>query len=125
MTGKKSWDVKSGGTIIKSGKSDKRPFFDADIRAIFEKAIDKWGEQFQLNMVAEECCELAKASLKVNRKLNGYTMEQVIDEMVDVYIMLGQLEVILDRWNTFNVNRLIVTRFDEKMKRLEAMLNVK
>ena len=92
---------------------------------LYKKAIDKWGDDFQLKMVAEECAELIKAVLKMNRKLNGYTIEQVIDEIADVQIMLGQLEVILESYNKFNVRIIIEQKIEEKMKRLEGMLNVK
>jgi len=54
-------------------------------------------------------------------------MEQVIDEIADTYIMLEQLEIILEERNPvgFNVNVLIQQKMDEKLRRLEGMLNEK
>jgi len=92
---------------------------------IYRKAIGKWGVQTQLNMVAEECCELAKAVLKLNRKKNNSTTDDVIDEMADVYLMLGQLEVML-RYSFCipDVNDKINRAFDRKMIRLDNLIRV-
>jgi len=93
-----------------------------ELRELFQSAIDKWGQDFQLKMVAEECAELIKAVLKLDRKVNGYTIEQVIDEIADVYIMLGQLEVIIDGFDKFNTNAMIDDKFNEKIERLKQMI---
>ena len=100
-------------------------FTNKELMRHYKRAIDKWGEQFQLNMVAEECCELAKAVLKFNRKVYGSTLREVIDEMADVYIMLGQLEMLLMKhYRGNNLNSEINSTFDKKMRRLIGMLDL-
>lgn len=64
---------------------------------IYRKAVELWGVDFQLNMVAEECCELAKAVLKLRRKVNGSSLFEVISEIADIEIMLEQLPFILEK----------------------------
>ena len=33
---------------------------------VFKRAVEEWGFNMQLNMVAEECMELGKVALKLN-----------------------------------------------------------
>jgi NTP pyrophosphatase (non-canonical NTP hydrolase) len=100
---------------------EKSAFSHKQLNCIFKFAIHTWGKDAQLKMVAEECCELAKAALKFTRKTNGSTADEVIDEMADVYLMMGQLEVILNN-EGHNTNQLINKRFDEKVERVISML---
>jgi NTP pyrophosphatase (non-canonical NTP hydrolase) len=100
---------------------ERSKYTNQQLREIFKIALHKWGQQFQLNMVAEECCELAKAVLKYNRKQNGSNEIQVIDEIADVYIMLGQLEVMLSL-KIPTINTEINDTFDRKIERLMEMV---
>jgi NTP pyrophosphatase (non-canonical NTP hydrolase) len=61
---------------------------------ILRDAIAKWGIDLQLHCVEEELAELIVA-LKHFRRSKA-TREQVIEEMADVYIMLGQLSMIME-----------------------------
>ena len=57
-------------------------------------AIKKWGDQAQVMMVYEEMAELQKELCKNWRGRDN--IEQIADEVADVEIMLGQLELIYD-----------------------------
>lgn len=61
-----------------------------------EQVLERYGEEWALRQLAEECCELAQAALKVVRAENGETLvmseeatEHMIEEMADVEVMLG------------------------------------
>jgi NTP pyrophosphatase (non-canonical NTP hydrolase) len=56
---------------------------------LYEATLDKWGEAAQYDQAVEECAELI-ATLKHLRR--GRVDEAaVIDELADVYLMVGQL----------------------------------
>lgn len=82
-------------------------------RLLFETAVEIWGRNEQLDVVAEECSELAQAVLKLKRaerlqvkgapdmteeELAAWLQEcvdHVIDEAGDVLTMLGQLAILV------------------------------
>lgn len=57
---------------------------------IYEEALEKYGEDAQLEMVVEECAELIKAIQKHKRTGN---IEELCEEAADVRIMLNQLDM--------------------------------
>ena len=60
-----------------------------EYREIYQKTIDKWGEQAQLDQAVEECAELIAALRHFARgKADRGT---VVRELADVYLMVGQL----------------------------------
>jgi len=95
-----------------------------EIRNIFENAIKLWGEEAQLKMVAEECSELIKTVLKLSRKHNGSTIDEVIEEMADVYVMLGQLEIVLESIVGGSVNKKLEEMFLSKMEKLKSLIRL-
>jgi NTP pyrophosphatase (non-canonical NTP hydrolase) len=60
---------------------------------IYKAAINHWGEHTQLMMAMGECGELIA---ELNRLVtqNRSSKEQVVDEIADVEIMMGQLRYI-------------------------------
>ena len=56
---------------------------------IYRSTLEKWGEEAQYDQAIEECAELI-ASLK-HFKRDKIDAEQVILELADVTLMLGQL----------------------------------
>jgi NTP pyrophosphatase (non-canonical NTP hydrolase) len=56
---------------------------------LFEAAIEAWGDEAQYDQAVEECAELI-ATLKHYRR-GKVEKDAVIDELADVYLMLGQL----------------------------------
>jgi hypothetical protein len=73
---------------------------------LYKDAIEKWGEDLQLNLVIEESSELIKVVSKLirSRQLSKIDpknavyvdIDKVVDEIADVKIMLEQLELIFD-----------------------------
>lgn len=61
--------------------------------AVFAKAVERWGRDFQAMMLAEECGELVAAMSQFLRRRVG--AERVIEEVADVYIMLAQVPHLL------------------------------
>lgn len=61
---------------------------------LYSKALDKWGEQAQVQMMIEEMAELTKVLCKRQRKINGCSTQEVIREIADVEIMLEQMKIL-------------------------------
>ena len=82
------------------------------------QAIEKWGENAQVDMVIEECAELIQAIQKVKR--NGIedhqTWTNIVEETADVIIMTNQLRIILKS------DSAIEQMINKKMHRLEKRL---
>lgn len=90
---------------------------------IYEEALDKWGEDAQIQMVIEECSELIQALCKGYR--NGLKSEykSILEEMVDVEIMLAQLKILMQkRFRIDGVSGRLVGYKLEKIYRLKEML---
>ena len=79
-------------------------------KAIYEAALEKWGEQAQTMMAVEEMSELTKEICKMYRGKRD--MEALADEIADVTIMMEQMRLL------FDVNQLVQDRIDYKVKRL-------
>ena len=58
-------------------------------RDLYVKTIDKWGEKAQYEQAIEECAELIATLQHFARGKVG--RDVVIDELADVYLMVGQL----------------------------------
>ncbi len=56
---------------------------------IYRAALAKWGEEAQFDQAVEECAELI-AALK-HYKRDKVDRQQIIDELADVTLMVGQL----------------------------------
>ena len=89
---------------------------------LYKKALNYWGEDFQLNMVIEECLELCHIILKYKRGVA--THEDVIKEGVDVSIMLRQLEYMMSI-KDIRIPSLWLIEYDIKRNRLEKLLKRK
>lgn len=63
---------------------------------IFEAAMDKFGFDEQLRLLQEECAELIVAASHLHRDREG-AMKNFIEELVDVNIMCGELQLYLDK----------------------------
>ena len=58
-------------------------------RELYAKTINKWGEQAQYAQAVEECAELIATLQHFAR--GKVERDKVIDELADVYLMVGQL----------------------------------
>jgi NTP pyrophosphatase (non-canonical NTP hydrolase) len=85
---------------------------------ILKQAIDKWGHDSQINMIEEECLELALAIHKSKRKSSSFdeSIDNIIDEIADVSIIIQQAYLMfpMDKINE---------RIEYKMERLKNRLN--
>jgi NTP pyrophosphatase (non-canonical NTP hydrolase) len=81
--------------------------------SLYDLSWKIWGEQTQYGLLAEECCELAKAALKRCRKVNGSTEAQLMEEIVDVELVIESVkrhahlsQEIMAAIRTHKINRL-------------------
>ena len=65
---------------------------DEKIRTLYKKAIEVWTPQKQIGMLHEEMGELMVAINRLDRGRG--TPQQVLTELVDVEILLGQMRVL-------------------------------
>ena len=80
---------------------------------IYQKAIEKWGEKSQLEMLQEEATELALATRKFIRVPCDRTKFDLVGEIADVEIMIEQFKMMhpdiaeqLENKKRFKINRL-------------------
>ncbi len=62
-------------------------------RGIYAETISLWGEKAQYDQTIEECAELIAALQHFAR--GKISKEAVIDELADVFLMVGQLTYML------------------------------
>ena len=60
---------------------------------IYRAALAKWGEEAQFDQAVEECAELIAALKHFKRDKVG--QQQIVDELADVALMVGQLSFML------------------------------
>lgn len=95
-------------------------YLDANLerKNLLIQAIEKWGEQSQLDMCIEECSELIKAIIK-SRRASGKEwvgkVKEIQEEVADVEIMIEQMRLMLD---ANEINRIK----HAKMERLKNLL---
>jgi len=86
---------------------------DTDRWELYEKAIETWGEQAQIDVLGEECSEL---SAEMSRVMRGRTdEEELAEEIADVEIMIEQMRRMLDE-STIEKAKV------QKLKRLRSRL---
>ena len=61
---------------------------------IYADAVSKWGRDSQLSQCAEECAELIVAISHYRRRRKG-SLENLHEEVADVYIMVKQMMYML------------------------------
>ena len=93
----------------------------AEAAEIFKKAIARYGETWQVLKASEECSELAqalnkyviyKATNNIEGKKESELIDNIFEEMADVYITLEMLKVI------YNIeDREVNYWIDKKMQR--------
>lgn len=88
--------------------------------SVYERLIEKYGADKQLEMVIEECAELIQAIQKWKRAKPGHERNvvaaDVISEGVDVEIMITQLKLIFPNRNLWNaLKRAKLRRREQKL----------
>ena len=84
-----------------------------DYSELYQQTMKKWGEQAQYDQAAEECAELIAALMHYRRE--KVDEQQVIDELADVTLMVGQLT-----W-MFGADR-VEAAVKRKREKLEGLL---
>lgn len=87
-----------------------------ETEALYEKAVDIFGETTQAYVCVEEMSELTKEILK-NFNRGKDNKEEMLEEFVDVLITLRQLQIIMK----FD-NEKIKETMNKKLHRLEERL---
>lgn len=67
-----------------------------EFKLLASKALSKWGAGAQMRQTIEECAELIVELAKAPRNSNGTDTDRLIEEMVDVELMLGQMKVLFE-----------------------------
>lgn len=81
---------------------------------IYRATLDKWGTEAQYDQAIEECAELI-AALK-HFKRGKISKQDVIDELADVSLMVGQLSWMFGE-------EQVKLAVDSKLKKLDTLLN--
>ena len=85
-------------------------------KSVIENALDKWGSMSELVVTIEELSELQKEVTKQIR--NEGTMENLVEDMADVYIVMEYLKMIFATTDD-DINKEV----EKKLNRLENRLN--
>ena len=80
---------------------------------LYKKALEKWGENAQINMLYEECGELIAAVAQFSRGRTSH--HDVMTELADVSIMVEQLATLMS-YEDFEAEK------DRKLNRLKDRL---
>jgi len=86
---------------------------------ICKRTVAKWGVDAQLDQAVEEAAELIQAINKFKRYNSPWSL---IEEMVDVEIMVGQLKAIVREATGRSNNRMYNRIREEKLKKVEEKL---
>lgn len=86
-------------------------------KAVYEKAISKYGVNKQIWKFMEEVAELQEAVCKYLSGRIGFGFDNVAEEIADVTIMLEQLRLL------FDCNDLVNEYIDKKVERLQHNLS--
>lgn len=82
---------------------------------LYKEAIEKWGEEAQVNMLNEECGELIAAVAQFKRGRTSH--HDVMTELADVFIMVEQIASMMN-YDDFEkeLERKLIKLRDEKLK---------
>jgi hypothetical protein len=83
-------------------------------KAVYERALIKWGEANQSVVAIEELSECQKEICKQLRGIGD--TEHMAEEIADSIIMLEQLQMI------FGIGNLVSRYMDEKIQRLDGRI---
>lgn len=89
---------------------------------LYKKAVEKWGEDSQLDQLVEEMAELTVAINKYKRAKNSIAqkkdgvMENLFEEIADVKMCIEELEWMFGKENVDNI-------FDTKLQKFIGQLN--
>lgn len=92
---------------------------------MMKEIIDKVGESALLEQLAEECAELAKASLKLSRTMRkenptpvttNEAFENLVEEIADVRLLLRMIDFMYDGIDTADMEQYKLQRWKNRIK---------
>jgi len=89
-------------------------------KELYQKALEKWGIELQLNMMIEECAELIQAIIHLKRKASPSNLKKVIEEIADVEIMIGQMKEIFDKASIEGIVQIKLERLNKMIEKEES-----
>lgn len=84
------------------------------METIYRATLNRWGEEAQYDQAIEECAELIAALKHYKRGRIG--RQEVIDELADVSLMIGQLSWMFGHET---VDKTIAAKLEKLQKLLE------
>lgn len=85
------------------------------------------GWEYLYRQLAEECCELGKAALKMVRVANGETpdsanavAENYVEELADVWLMIAIARTDLSQEEKEQFDRIVEEKYSRLMERMGA-----
>lgn len=85
-------------------------------KTIYQRALNLWGYEAQLNMAVEELGELIVKLVKLRRLTNGSTEDDIASEIADVEIMMAQLRLMIGNELVEKAKRKKLERLEERVK---------
>ena len=87
-----------------------------DERDIYVRALNLWGNAAQIAIAIEELGELIVKLAKSDRRHNGSTTDEIVEEIADVEIMMSQLRILFgdDLVEAAKIKKL--ERLEERVK---------
>ena len=89
--------------------------FTEEQKNIMQNAVRKYGVDAQDDIAIEEMSELTKAIIKNRRYKTFATLESIYEELADVYIMLEQIMMSLDKDRVQNYINSKLKRLNERL----------
>jgi len=83
---------------------------------IYQEAIKKWGINFQLDVLVEECGELIHSVMKFRREKSLGNFIHFVEEIVDVEIMINQIKTMLSTSVYEEIKKEKINRLKELLK---------
>lgn len=89
--------------------------FTEEQKNIMQNAVRKYGVDAQDDIAIEEMSELTKAIIKNRRYKTFATLESIYEELADVYIMLEQIMMSLDKVRVQSYANSKLERLNERL----------
>ena len=93
--------------------------FTEEQKNIMQNAVRKYGVDAQDDIAIEEMSELTKAIIKNRRYKTFATLENLYEELADVYIMLEQIMMSLDKDRVQSYVNSKLERLNERLGEAE------
>ncbi len=94
--------------------------YTEDRRKVYRKAMEAWGFDAQARVCQEECAELITAISHLSRGREDAMME-VVEELADTYIMVGQMIEYLGSDIVEHVVNCKLGNVEEKLNKREKL----